>query len=274
MAAELKLAQPQTKVTLIHSRDRLLSSEPLPDELREKTLELLQEAGVEVILGKRVKNSTMPTTGGHDLTVLPLSDGTEIKASHVIDAVSRPTPSTAYLPPNTLDPEKFVKISPTLNFDSSTPNFRQHFAVGDLVAWSGIKRCGAAMHMGHFAANNIYQNILVSKNLTLEPEYKALSEHPPMIGIAVGRKAVSYSPTEGVKSGEDVLQYMFRHDLGWSICWDYMRLGDLPPAPAVPITNALKDAVDGKVTVEVAEEPTSSMSQIPVTEWRTVEQAA
>ena len=54
MAAELKVVEPSQKVTLIHLRDKLLSSEPLPDEFKDRTLSVLREAGVEVMLNDRV----------------------------------------------------------------------------------------------------------------------------------------------------------------------------------------------------------------------------
>ncbi len=54
MAAELKLAQPHVKVTLVHSRDKLMSAEGLPDSCKDKALELLLEGGVNVLLEHRM----------------------------------------------------------------------------------------------------------------------------------------------------------------------------------------------------------------------------
>jgi hypothetical protein len=257
MAAELKTVQPKQLVTLIHSRDHLLSSEPLPDEMKDKTASLLREGGVNVILGQRVTNISTGST-----STLTLSNGAQLTAAHVISAISKQAPSTTYLPQDVLDNDGYVKISPSLNFPSDTPNYRRHFAVGDTAAWSGIKRCGAAMHMGHFAAENIHQLMLhhqtqqapvlsssmsTSDSPVSTPDsasanssassmsfadtkpVRTLSQHPPMIGLALGNTAISYSPTEGIKWGKDVMQRMFGDDLGWSICWNYMRLGEAPP---------------------------------------------
>jgi thioredoxin reductase len=109
MAAELKAVEPSQMVTLVHSRDKLLSSEPLPDDLKDGTLSLLQEGGVSVIIGQRVADivSSGPTS------TLTLSNGTKLTAGHVISAVSTPVPSTAYLPTETLDSDGYVKISST-----------------------------------------------------------------------------------------------------------------------------------------------------------------
>lgn len=255
MAAELKLVEPNTKVTLIHSRDRLLSAEPLPDEFKEAIAPLVRSAGVELILGARV-TSTVPSATDPSTQNLTLSNNTTLTASHVITAISKSTPTTTYLPIASLDAEGFVKIAPTLHFTSDISNARRHFAVGDLAAWSGIKRCGAAMHMGHYAAYNIHQQLLHpqtpsspandSANTTTsgnssrrssidtdsKPRFMSLAEHPPVIGLAVGRTAITYSPADGVTSGEDVEKLMFGGDLGWSICWNYLKLGEACPPPA------------------------------------------
>lgn len=50
----------------------------------------------------------------------------------------------------------------------------------------------------------------------VEPEFVKLDEVPPMIGLAVGKKAVAYWPEGGVTSGEDVLKNFFGDDLGFS----------------------------------------------------------
>ena len=114
MAAELKELDPQQKVTLIHSRDRLLSAEPLPDDFKERECSDLQEAGVRIILGQRVvDHKAVETALGKHTWHLTLANGTEIKAGHVMSAVSRCLPTSSYLPEETLDLEGYVKIHPT-----------------------------------------------------------------------------------------------------------------------------------------------------------------
>lgn len=114
MAAELKLVMPTQKVTLIHSREKILSSEPLPDSFKDESLLVLRETGVNVILGHRVVDQTpVNTDDGSPLTKLTLADGTQILAGHVISAISRSTSSASYLPEGTLDNDGFVKISPS-----------------------------------------------------------------------------------------------------------------------------------------------------------------
>ena len=113
MAAELKLLQPNIKVTLVHSRDKLLSSEGLPDDAKDRALELVQEAGVETLMNHRVADLKETTrSDGQTITDIKFTNGESMTASRVIMAVSRSIPSTTYLPSEALDQEGYVKIQP------------------------------------------------------------------------------------------------------------------------------------------------------------------
>jgi len=103
-----------------------------------------------------------------------------------------------------------------MNFTVDVPNSRNHFAVGDIVAWSGIKRCGAAMAMGNVAAANIHQQLLQQQQLGKTPKFVNFPEVPPMIALAVGKQAVLYGQEDGTTCGEDLMEIMFGVDLGYS----------------------------------------------------------
>ncbi|PLB43469.1 FAD/NAD(P)-binding domain-containing protein [Aspergillus steynii IBT 23096] len=227
IAAEIKMMQPQVKVTLIHSRAQLLSSESLPDEFSTKTLKLLR-SDVDVILGVRVQ-ATTANEGDSSGYTLTLSDGRQLQASHVINAVSRFSPTTSYLPDAACDEEGYVHITPQLNLSGDVPNAGDHYAAGDLVRWSGIKRGGAAMHQGHYAAVNIHQK-MYAQLYGSETDPLQLAEVPPMMALALGKQAVGYFPTTGLSEGPEVLKTFFGDDLGYMICWNWMRLGEAPPA--------------------------------------------
>lgn len=113
MASELKVMQPDLKVTLIHSRAKLLSSEPLPDEFCNRALELLHDAGVETIMGSRVTGTsqTQPKGSTTPSYTLTLADGRTVKAGYVINAISKYSPTTTYLPSPVLDKEGYVKVN-------------------------------------------------------------------------------------------------------------------------------------------------------------------
>lgn len=111
MASEIKTIEPWQKVTLVHSRDKLLSAEPLPDDFKERSLEVLKEAGVNVILGQRVTDTTaVQSDNGFISWELALSGGQQIVAGHVIMAISRSSPTSAYLSSAALDKDGYVKI--------------------------------------------------------------------------------------------------------------------------------------------------------------------
>ncbi|KAG9233932.1 hypothetical protein BJ875DRAFT_462882 [Amylocarpus encephaloides] len=222
MASEIALVHPTQRVTLIHSRERLLSAEPLPAEVAEYAVAALRRLGVEVVLGHRVNSSVQYADGKY---LLKLSDGTKRTAGAVIWALSKQQASSSYLPKDTLDEDGLVQIDSTLHFKNDLPNSKYHYAVGDIAKWSGIKRCGAAMHMGFLAANNIYQDILASIGFIKAPKYVTFPEVPPMIALACGKEAISYSQEEGAAVGEDIMKMFFEGDLGFRICWDYLQLG-------------------------------------------------
>ena len=100
------------KRQLVHSRDKLLSAEPLPDDFKDRSLETLKETGVEVILGQRVIETTAVQSDDEPTSwSLTLSSGQHITAGHVITAISRSTPTSSYLPPAALDKDGYVKIN-------------------------------------------------------------------------------------------------------------------------------------------------------------------
>ncbi|KAI6783662.1 uncharacterized protein J7T54_005691 [Emericellopsis cladophorae] len=224
VAAELKLVKPHVNVTLVHSRDKLLSSEGLSEECKDKALELLLESGVEVLMGHRLKESKPVDNGdGAPRFEILFTNGKTMVASEVIMAISKSVPTTTYLPTSALDEEGLVKIRPNLKLPQETPNSEYHFCAGDAVLWSGIKRCGGAMYMGWISANNIHQSIL-RDFVGHKPKFFEMQPTPPMIGLAVGKQAVSYGPEVGTAWGEDVMQAYFNNDLGFDICWNYMQL--------------------------------------------------
>lgn len=220
------MLQPQIKVTLVHSRQQLLSSEELPDEFKTKALELLKESNVEVVMGARLQD----TVPAHDSTdakfALKLSDGRELHADHLINAVSRFTPTSSYLPKEACDPEGYIRITSGLQFCGDVPNKEYHYAAGDLACWSGIKRGGAAMHQAHFAAVNIHQRMLAELYKT-EPKFNELVEVAPMMALALGSTAVGYFPTMGLSSGDEIRNMFFNDDLGYGSKLINFSLGSL-----------------------------------------------
>lgn len=114
MAAELKLIMPHVRVVLAHSRDQLLSSEGLSDECKNVSLELLKDAGVEVLLNHRLEEH-VPVTfeDGTTRYQAKFTNGDTMDVSKVIVGVSHSVPATDFLPAEARDGEGRVKIQPT-----------------------------------------------------------------------------------------------------------------------------------------------------------------
>lgn len=111
MAAELKLIHPTTDVTLVHSRDKLLSAELLPEETKDKALELVREANVNVLISHRLETVEELNTGGQSGCFnLTFHNGHSMQASKVIMAVSKSIPTTTFLPQAALDEDGYVNV--------------------------------------------------------------------------------------------------------------------------------------------------------------------
>ncbi|KAK8140725.1 hypothetical protein G3M48_002341, partial [Beauveria asiatica] len=113
MAAELKLCMPHIKVALAHSRDKLLSSEGLSDECKDVSLDLLKDAGVEVLLNHRLESSDkVDSADGEPKYLARFTNGSTMEASVVIVGVSQSVPATEFYPAAALDADGKVKIRP------------------------------------------------------------------------------------------------------------------------------------------------------------------
>ncbi|KAF1995505.1 FAD/NAD(P)-binding domain-containing protein [Amniculicola lignicola CBS 123094] len=222
-SGEIKNYYPHLHVTLIHSRAEVLSSEPLPSEVKAKAKTLLEEAGVELLLGNRATVEDLPN-GKYEISI---ADGTKITADVVLDATKKGYPTTRFLPAETLDDEREIKVTPHLTFSAPIPNASSHFGVGDVIAWSGIKRAGGAMVMGQLAAANVFGSILNSEDSSANFKLGVLPEYPAVIGLAVGKQCLTYDKGNGMKWGVQLMADYFQDDLGWAANLRYLGLTDV-----------------------------------------------
>jgi NADH dehydrogenase FAD-containing subunit len=248
-AAEIKSCYPEIGVTLVHSRSEVLSSEPLPSDVKDRARILLEEEGVELVLGSRASVVEKPN-GQFSVT---LANGDILTADFVIDSTKKGIPTTDVLPSACLNNDKEIMVHQSLMFKDNIANASFHYGVGDVIAWSGIKRAGSATVMGQTAAQNIYASILNSElsPSTPETETNSLTELPAwaaVIGLAVGKQCLTYDPTNGMKYGVDVMQSYFGDDLGWAANLKYLGLTDVVEKEL----GALQDKVD---MVEVGIKP-------------------
>lgn len=227
-AAEIKNYYPQIEVTLVHSRSEVLSSEPLPAEVKDRARILLEEEGVKLVLGNRASVSAQP----NGQSIVTLANGETITADFVIDSTRKGEPTTDILPAECLNENKEIIVHQSLMFKDTIPNASSHFGVGDVIAWTGIKRAGSATVMGQAAAQNIYASILNEELApdASEEERQATTELPAweaVIGLAVGKQCLTYDPTNGMKYGVEVMKAYFGDDLGWAANLNYLGLTDV-----------------------------------------------
>ncbi|KAF1970785.1 FAD/NAD(P)-binding domain-containing protein [Bimuria novae-zelandiae CBS 107.79] len=248
-AGEIKNYYPGIKVTLIHSRNQVLSSEPLPADVKDKVKDILVEEGVEVITGSRA--AIMELSNGE--FEVKFADERVLTADFVIDSTRKGEPTTDPLPKACLNKDKEVQVELDLSFKDTIPNAASHFGVGDVVEWSGIKRAGSAMVMGQTAAHNIYADILnsESKNTSAEEKYKhiKLSKWEPVIGIAIGKQCLTWGSESGMKYGVEVMEGYFGNDLGWAGNLKYVGLTDVEEDKEPEKPEAVKL---GEVSVEIS----------------------
>jgi thioredoxin reductase len=98
MAAKIRLEYPHSEVILVHSRDRLLNAEPLPDEYKAKALELLELTGVKVKLGNRLTSETaVESLSGSSIKEVTLSNGETIACDRVIYTATQSGANTEFM---------------------------------------------------------------------------------------------------------------------------------------------------------------------------------
>lgn len=183
---------------------------------------MLVEEGVDLALGNRATTHELPN-GQYEVT---LANGTKITADAILDTTTKGSATTGFLPAECLNEEQEVKVTSNLRFKADIPNAESHYAVGDVIEWSGIKRAGGAMVMGQLAASNIYASILQSEDSSHNFVPGELPFYENVIGLAVGKQCLTYDKTNGIKFGVKLMQDYFQGDLGWAANLRYLRLTD------------------------------------------------
>ncbi|CAH0030034.1 unnamed protein product [Clonostachys rhizophaga] len=196
MATDLKELYPEKKITLIHSRDRLMPLyHPRMDEIiRERCKEL----GVELATGSRavVPANGFPTDGSE--FEVELQDGRKIAADLIIPATGQspnnqflrdlePTPGGSILNPA----NGFINVLPTLQFKD--PKYSHFFAAGD-VADSGAHK---AARPGIGQARVVSENIVAM--IAGKPPIESIVVSPPAIHLTLGlrKNMIFRNPEKG-----------------------------------------------------------------------------
>jgi hypothetical protein len=96
-------------------------------------------------------------------------------------------------------------------------NAEFHFAVGDAVSWSGIKRVGNAFVMGQFVATNIMlQMISGAPGHSFQSDVDLVKCPPmkPMMALSIGETALVYRGDDTGSWTEEVQEVVVGRGLG------------------------------------------------------------
>jgi apoptosis-inducing factor 2 len=178
---------------------------------------------VHLVLGARAVIGK-DANGAQSVT---LSTGEVLTADVVLDVTKKGSATTDFLPAQCLNEEKEIQITPNLTFSSAIPHANAHFGLGDVVAWSGIKRAGNATIMGELVAANIFASVLKAEDSSATYALAELPRWPAVIGLAVGKQCLIYDPENGMKFGVQVMKDYFQDDLAWTKSLQYLGLTDV-----------------------------------------------
>ncbi|KAK0465834.1 FAD/NAD-P-binding domain-containing protein [Armillaria novae-zelandiae] len=178
---DIKEQYPSKKVTLIHSRPLVMNR--FHHALHDIVMERFKAAGIETILGQRIKD--IPDWFQNDGTEfsITLADGREVKTDLVIPCTGSTVPLSdplLSLSPSSVDPEtKSVKVKPTLQIvDSKFPHV---FSIGDVADTGAHKAARPAIAQAQIVLRNI-QKLMKDEDAELDT-YKP---DPPAIHLALG----------------------------------------------------------------------------------------
>ncbi|KAJ7068420.1 FAD/NAD-P-binding domain-containing protein [Mycena amicta] len=154
MVTDAKEFYPSKNITLVHSRDHLMNR--FHPELHNVVMKKLADAGINVILGQRVK---LPPSGQYPVSGpsynVELADGRLIPADVAISCIGAVPLSEpmASLSPQSIDASKFIRVHPTLQImDERYPKV---FSIGDVAATGGNKNARSGYAQASVAAANI-----------------------------------------------------------------------------------------------------------------------
>ncbi|KIJ32823.1 hypothetical protein M422DRAFT_35703 [Sphaerobolus stellatus SS14] len=181
MATDLKELYPQKQVTLVHSREHLMSR--FHPKLSDIVVKRMNELGVELVLGDR---AVIPAEGfpvGEGEFDVQLQSGRRVRADFAIITIGQ-TPNSsllASLSPSSILPSKFIDVKPTLQI--ADPKYPHIFAVGDIANTGAGKAARPAMEQVRVTAANI-NRLIAGEGEALE----TYSYGPDAIHLTLGIK--------------------------------------------------------------------------------------
>jgi len=180
LAAEIKTAYKDKKVTVVHPRELLLNDD-FPKKFRDQATVRLRALGVNVILNERVQFSASDIGNGDNKVTLVTDKGTKIESDVQLIATGNHVNSelAGTLNSQLIEPDtRLVKVRPTLQLDHE--GYEHIFALGDV---NNVKETKMALRAG-------LQADVVAKNIIALASEKKLVEYkpgPPVMLLTLGK---------------------------------------------------------------------------------------
>lgn len=195
MATDIKQLFPEKEVTLVHSRDRVMSK--FHPRLHGVVQERFEELGVKTVLGRgrvKVPQEGYPTDGS--VFEAEVQDGTKVESDFAIISTGQ-TPQSEVLrtlAPECINESGFIRVNDTLQIaDEKFPNI---FALGDIADTKAHKAARPALKQAEVVTANI-QHLL--SDSTSEQELKKYEvTDPAAIHLTLGiEKSVIFRNPRG-----------------------------------------------------------------------------
>lgn len=216
VAGELSHHYPGKKVTLVHSRPRLLLTSdsaprkesdegfayaPVPEWVGESLEAQLRERGVEVALGERVVFPTSSKSGGVDewdgrtgvlggTHAVPLTSGRRVEADYIFASPgNRPNSGlVAALDPDATSSAGHVLVDNEFRVVSDEEALGRTYALGDVASQAGRKTAGLAVYESYFASRAIVAHVKAYEAGTVEqgPVYTAPDQRSIVVPLGDG----------------------------------------------------------------------------------------
>ncbi|KAJ2070327.1 hypothetical protein IW146_005511 [Coemansia sp. RSA 922] len=237
LAADIKSDFPEKQVTLIHSR-ALPVPGPFKDEFRHMVVDIMQEIGVDLVLGERVvaqtpesadmsydrtKHSPMPERVGtmSSNAELALASGRAINADLAIRCLGTLNKRDLLRLPLAADifGDDGIAVKDTMQIDSE--HYPNIYACGDICSRALVKLAGVGMYGAYIAARNISRSVLAIGKLEDGDRY------PSQLMLLLGKDHFALQLGDEIWEKERTREHVHK-DMGLLKCVEVMSLHKEP----------------------------------------------
>lgn len=210
------------KITLVHSRDRLLPH--FEEELHHKAVKRIKELGIDLVLGDRMIVPEGHVFEGKELDhrILKTQKGKEIESDLQLFCTGQ-FPNTSLVKnvlPNAVGKDGYIKVNRHMQVVAPGHRVPHISAIGDCIDGFGAIKAGhTAWHQATIAANNIVKIANAREN---GEKLEALDEYTPgkpMISVSLGLTS-SVKQTVNEKGDLEIAEHSGEQvDAYWEAMW-------------------------------------------------------